>query len=783
MKYALLAFLMTPLLSAQELTLEQIMADPIWLGKLPSAVRITDDTNMIYFRVPRAIPEGPEWMKLDPKGGEAGPVTDADRPYYSAATGAPIGAHLLYTIGGDIWIARAEGEGYAKRVPLIARSAFLGLQRVLDDTRFLYTEGNNVHLFNLTDGSSVQLTDIKNTSEEKDKELDFISSEEKDLVRYVANMHTRDANNKKDREARRNMGVHTLPAPTYMGKGSRINGSPQLDDSFRWAAVVQGVDDGDTRTEYARWITKDARVTSAKARPKVKHKTKSEKAAILDRDSNTLTWIDLSELPEIKTNRYAEIMAEQSEADKAFAPKIDEEKNRPVSLYSGGFGVDGKLLMTAYSRDWKDKWIFTVNPDDAAVELVDHHHDPAWVQIFMNGAGTTGRSGAAWWAEDRKTIMWYSDQSGYQHVYKHPLGGETSAVTSGDFEVYDFFEGRDGKYVYFHANKEHPGIRHFYRMPAAGGKWEQLTKGDGRHQVYFSPSGTMVNSFSTGNTPPVLRVKNSKGRWRTAYDGTSKQFKDFKFVKGAYVTYTNRDGKEVHARLYKPKKPNGAGVVFVHGAGYLQNAHQGWSGYFREYMFHNLLMREGYTVLDPDFQASSGYGRDWRTAIYRHMGGKDLTDVVDGANWLASAHGVDAKRMGVYGGSYGGFITFMAMFTDPDVFAAGAALRPVSDWAHYNHWYTSRILNTPTVDPIAFRRSSPIYHADGLKGRLLIAHGMVDSNVQYQDVIRLAQVMIEKGLKNWELASYPVEPHGFQTPSGWYDEYRRIHELFADSLK
>ena len=117
-------------------------------------------------------------------------------------------------------------------------------------------------------------------------------------------------------------------------------------------------------------------------------------------------------------------------------------------------------------------------------------------------------------------------------------------------------------------------------------------------------------------------------------------------------------------------------MVFVHGAGYLQNAHKYWSSYFREYMFHNLLASRGYVVLDVDYRASSGYGRDWRTAIYRHMGGKDLEDVVDGAKYLVAKEQVNPKRIGVYGGSYGGFITLMAMFTTPDVFAAGAALRP-----------------------------------------------------------------------------------------------------------
>jgi dipeptidyl aminopeptidase/acylaminoacyl peptidase len=188
-------------------------------------------------------------------------------------------------------------------------------------------------------------------------------------------------------------------------------------------------------------------------------------------------------------------------------------------------------------------------------------------------------------------------------------------------------------------------------------------------------------------------------------------------------------------------------------------------------------------VLDPDYRASAGYGRDWRTAIYRWMGGHDLNDVVDGAKYLAAAHKVNAKNVGVYGGSYGGFITLMAMFTSPDTFAAGAALRPVTDWAHYNHGYTSNILNEPQDDLEAYRKSSPIYFAEGLKGALLICHGMVDVNVHFSDSVRLAQRLIELRKENWELAVYPVEDHGFVEAASWADEYKRIFKLFEDTLK
>jgi dipeptidyl aminopeptidase/acylaminoacyl peptidase len=200
-------------------------------------------------------------------------------------------------------------------------------------------------------------------------------------------------------------------------------------------------------------------------------------------------------------------------------------------------------------------------------------------------------------------------------------------------------------------------------------------------------------------------------------------------------------------------------------------------------MFNNLLADKGYTVLDIDYRGSSGYGRNWRTGIYRYMGGKDLTDQVDGAKMLVEKYGVHPKHIGLYGGSYGGFITLMAMFTQQETFAAGAALRSVTDWAHYNHGYTSNILNEPYLDTLAYKKSSPIYYAEGLKGALLMCHGMVDVNVHFQDIVRLTQRLIELKKENWELAVYPVEDHGFVEPTSWTDEYKRILKLFETNLK
>jgi len=370
-------------------------------------------------------------------------------------------------------------------------------------------------------------------------------------------------------------------------------------------------------------------------------------------------------------------------------------------------------------------------------------------------------------------------------------GGEATALTSGEWEVLDASLSADGKTWYLTTNRESFAEVHFYTLPVEGGEMTMVTSAVGRQDATPSPDGRwLAISHSEANHPEELYIQeNRPGReMRRITDRTSEEWRRGNWIKPEIVMIAARDGVEVPARLYRPTAevaPEGRrpAVVFVHGAGYLQNVHNWWSDYYREYMFNHLLASKGYTVLDMDYRGSAGHGRDWRTAIYRHMGGTDLTDNVDGAKWLVENMGVDSTRIGLYGGSYGGFITLMAMFTTPGVFKAGAALRPVTDWAHYNHGYTSNILNEPQEDSVAYQRSSPIYFAENLEGHLLMCHGMLDDNVLFYDTVRLTERLIELGKENWEVAMYPVERHGFVQAYSWTDEYRRILKLFETNLK
>ncbi|MEE4330146.1 MAG: prolyl oligopeptidase family serine peptidase, partial [Wenzhouxiangella sp.] len=383
-----------------------------------------------------------------------------------------------------------------------------------------------------------------------------------------------------------------------------------------------------------------------------------------------------------------------------------------------------------------------------------------------------------------------SEESGYSHFYTvDAVEGAARAHTSGDFEVMDPVLDPAGEQVYLISNRSHPSEYDLYRLDLDRDELVRLSEQGAIESFALLPGHDQILvRFSESYRPAQAGLlPRGGGPLRHLTDTRSEAFRsvDWQAPQIVGIPSSHVDAP-IWSKFYPARTPAPPGghpaVLFVHGAGYLQNTLVGYPNYFREQMFHNLLTERGYHVLDMDFRASKGYGRDWRTAIYRQMGTPELEDLIDGVDWLVAKQGANPERVGLYGGSYGGFMTFMALFKAPEVFTAGAALRPVSDWHHYNHPYTSNILNTPQVDPEAYARSSPIEFAEGLEGHLLMTHGMLDDNVFYQDVVCLAQRLIDLGKDNWELASYPLEGHGFRRPSSWRDQYQRILDLFETTI-
>ena len=652
-------------------------------------------------------------------------------------------------------------------------------QFTFDETRVTFVRANNVFAIDLGNASIVQLTNIvapddkgpnvtlwDDAAKKGTASQEYIKAEERKLLDIV----DRKAKKREEEEAKRKR-EHPIK-PFKLEKKQNVVNARLSPDGKTIVLVINNESDKAKKTIVPNYITEAVYTDTIPGREKVGDAQLPSRIAVVNATNGDVKWFEhgLKPLPPAEPQKAVTAAAaeEQGKASEQKTEKNAEPKEREVNLRAPVWSEDGKhAFVVVRSSDNKDAWIMEFDPASAKGRTIVTMHDDAWLRFA--DAQSFG------WANN-DTIYYLSEATGFMHLYEVPVsGGAPKQLTSGKWEVDSAVLSDDKKSFYLTTSEESPFVRHLYRIPVTGGASTKLTTMDGENEALVSPDGNAIaNVYSYTNKPPELYVGGKRVTTSPAPD-----FANYKWLDVPIVRVPARDGVEVPARIYKPANwKGGHAVIFVHGAGYLQNVNRFWSSYAREFMFHHLLMSKGYLVLDIDYRGSRGYGRDWRTAIYRHMGGKDLEDNVDAARWLVKAHGADPKRIGVYGGSYGGFITLMAMFTTPDVFAAGAALRPVTDWAAYNNGYTSNILNLPQNDAEAYRRSSPIYFAQGLKGHLLICHGMVDTNVHFQDSVRLVQRLIELRKTNWEIAPYPVENHGFVEPTSWADEYKRILKLF-----
>lgn len=636
------------------------------------------------------------------------------------------------------------------------------IQRLLDPNLISFRKGNNLFLYNANEGSIKQLTNFE-SGKEKPKSIDtsFLYNQQDELFQYV-----KDQKNRKNWREKKNQPLFSFPKKWYYGEGNLVD--IQLDPSNKFVAIRTSIEPETKGTQVEDYVTASGYSKSIQARAKVSNEEPTMKLAILNREKDTVQWVNFETLPTIKK----------------------EGKLREIFIHSLRFSESSnQALFDIRSADNKDRWLGSIELNTLAFSLIDHQHDSAWI----GGPGISSwnmEEGVLDWLEDGKTCYFQSEESGFSHLYLYDFEkNKKENLTQGSFEIHGIQLSKDRNHFYISANKTHPGNRDFYKFEIASKTWQPIFTTNGYHDVALSPDEKQLAIRYSSITKPweIYLAPNSLNNPtlnQITYSTTDK-FKQYTWKNPEVISIKGSDNKLFYARYYEPKKElkNGAAVMFVHGAGYLQNAHFYWSNYFREYMFHNLLVDLGYTVIDVDYRASEGYGRDYRTAIYRHMGGRDLEDFIDAKKWLVSQKQIDANRIGIYGGSYGGFITLMGLLTKPGEFACGAALRSVTDWAHYNHEYTSNILNYPETDPEAYRKSSPIYFAENLQDPLLMLHGMVDDNVQFQDVVRLSQRFIELGKKDWDLAMFPVENHGFKEAYSWYDEYRRIFELFEKHLK
>ncbi len=798
---------------SQTLTVEKIMRDPKWIGTSPSIVFWSNDSKSVFFNWNPENKLSDSLYNYAIAGGEPQKAGFYEAQKINALNNAVYNStntQMVYAYRGDLFLS----DNKTGKITRITQTEEFesGPKFIMKDEWVAYTRNQNLYGWNTKTGVTLQLTNITRGAETAitaapafggaggnrggggaflggagaarggaagnagigaGTQEQWLQQQQLELLQVL-----KERKQKRDARAtflKQNKEINNDTLKT-IGIGDKNMQGLQISPDGRFVTYrLYQAPAPSKNTIVPDYVTESGFTTDIPGRTKVGAPLGKYDFYVYDKLRDTLMLVSIDSIPGI-----TDVPDYVKDYPKKFA-----NRRTPVRgvIIGGPYWNDAGTyaVVDIRSQDNKDRWIMRLDAASGKLLPIDRQRDEAWI-------GGPGIGRTIGWVNDN-LLYFQSEVSGYSHLYVYDVStGTKKALTEGKYEVQNMELSRDKKNFYLLTNEEHPGKQNWYRMKVDGSKKEKITSMEGGYEVSMSPDEKWIAYRYSYTTKPweLFVQENNPGKkpMQVTNKAASEEFTSLSLRDTKVITIPSRDGAQIYGRVFEPAagKKNGAAVIFVHGAGYLQNVHYWWSSYFRETMFNNLLADQGYTVIDIDYRASSGYGRDWRTGIYRWMGGKDLDDHVDAAKFLVEKYGVDAGRIGLYGGSYGGFMTLMALFTTPDVFKAGAALRPVTDWAHYNHGYTANILNEPFNDSLAYAKSSPINFAGGLKNHLLICHGMVDVNVNFQDAVRLSQKLIELGKDNWELAAYPVEDHGFVEPSSWTDEYKRILKLFNTQL-
>jgi dipeptidyl-peptidase-4 len=420
-------------------------------------------------------------------------------------------------------------------------------------------------------------------------------------------------------------------------------------------------------------------------------------------------------------------------------------------------------------------------PDGKRVAYEAQNREQTWLDLNLanaqDGKSTTlfKDTSKAWvevidppeWLKDG-SFLWQSERDGWRHLYHYSADGRLiKQITQGKWEVRSL-EGVDERngLVYFTAS-EHSNIApNVYRMKLDGTGLKRLTESEGSHAAVFNPTFTMfVDRWTDVNTPTQVRLFDAEGKHLRAIDANPRDvLKQFKLGKVEFFQVPTRDGFQMDAMMIRPPDfdPSKKYPVmsFTYSGPHNPQVKNGWGG--TGYLWHQMLAQHGYIVWVCDNRTASGRGVDPTWQVYKNFGELELRDLEDGVTWLKSQPYVDGSRIGLWGWSFGGFMTTYAL-THSTSFKIGIAGGSVTDWRDYDSIYTERYMMTPQNNPEGYRRSAPQAAARDLSGKLLLIHGAMDDNVHVQNTIQFAYELQKAG-KQFQLMLYPKSRHGVTDP-------------------
>ncbi len=390
---------------------------------------------------------------------------------------------------------------------------------------------------------------------------------------------------------------------------------------------------------------------------------------------------------------------------------------------------------------------------------------------------------------DGEHFIFSSEKSGFNHLYLYDMEGkEVRQLTTGKWEV-DAFYGTDkkNKYLYFTSTEVSHINRELYKIDIKGKKKTQLTKGGSSHFFTFNPSRTYYMDFhSTANKPYTQAIYNNKGKLVRELANNKvleAKMQEYGFANVEFNTLKTSEGTTLNYWMIKPKNFDPTKkyplLMFVYGGPGNQQVMNRWGG--SRAIWNQYMAQQGYIIACVDNRGTGGRGEEFKKLTYKQLGKYETIDQIEAAQYFGKQNYIDARRIGIWGWSYGGYMSSLCISKGAAVFKTAVAVAPVTNWRFYDNIYTERYMQRPQENADGYDDNSPINHVAKIKGNYLIIHGTGDDNVHFQNSVEMVNAMIEAGVK-FDSEYYPNKAHGIGGRKTQYHLYNRISSFFIEKL-